>query len=124
MLANWICSTYSLDCERPVRRQIITLQTPNFSQLSSNLNIIGASLKLAPPPFRTSCLLSHSYHGSGPSNWLCDLESILLSFASAQVNSVDGDWNVCFKCLLREKSGDIYRLDVQPPWISIRVCLC
>lgn len=41
-------------------------------------------------------LYLHSCHGSPLLYiWLGNLELILLSFASAQVNSAEGDWNVC-----------------------------
>lgn len=62
--------------------------------------ILFLFLSLHSPPL-------HSYHSSPPwYTWRCNLESILLSFASAQVNSVDGDWNVCGSDVCSEKSGD------------------
>lgn len=57
------------------------------------------SFSAHPPP-------PHSYHSSSLYIWLCNLESILLAFASAQVNSVDGDQNVCGLDVCSEKSRD------------------
>lgn len=85
---------------------------PQTHDTFSNPTIVCVSID----PFLCSFLLSlslslsfllHSYHSSPPPYiWLCNLESILLSFASAQVNSADGDWNVCGSDVCSEKSGD------------------
>lgn len=79
-----------------------------FPDMFSDLTVVHVStdpffffLFLFPPPTPL-----HSYHSSFLYIWLSNLELILLAFASAQVNSVDGDQNVCGSDVCSEKRRD------------------
>ena len=77
-----------------------------FPDVFSDLTVVHVSTDpfffsffLPPPPcIHTTALL--------PCISDSNLESILLAFASAQVNSVDGDQNVCGSDICSEKSRD------------------